>query len=175
MTKACASPARASAPRQPPAKTAAISRRSIAAGTARDCRVKSGRAPADTAQKPFIAVMTLPDQNRGSRPRPAAHRPEPCPLLLRAGLLLGVHAVKDALGADAGAFGTVVSAWFEPVAFLGCGLAVLWRARGTERRAPWLLVGAGLCLYASGNVFYNLAYSKCPAFPSPADGLWLSL
>src|SRR3954447_23734082 len=162
MTKACASPARASAPRQPPAKTAAISRRSIAAGTARDCRVKSGRAPADTAQKPFIAVMTLP-------------RPKPWLLLLLAGLLLGVHAVKDVLGADAGAFGTVVSAWFEPVAFLGCGLAVLWRAAHTERRAPWLLVGGGLCLYASGNVFYNLAYSKCPAFPSPADGLWLSI
>src|SRR3954454_16516365 len=118
--------------------------------------------PSRYRSKALIAVMTLP-------------RPKPWFLLLLAGLLLGVHAVKDVLGADAGAFGTVVSAWFEPVAFLACGLAVLWRARDTERRAPWLLVGAGLCLYASGNVFYNLAYSKCPAFPSPADGLWLSL
>ncbi|MEA2431033.1 MAG: hypothetical protein QOI19_1506 [Thermoleophilaceae bacterium] len=103
--------------------------------------------------------------------------PKPRLLLLLAVLLLGVHAVKDVLGADAGAFGTVVAQWFEPVAFLGCGLAVLWRAGQTERRAPWLLAGAGLTLYAAGNVYYNLAFTdvSAPPFPSAADGLWLSL
>ncbi|HEY0632880.1 MAG TPA: EAL domain-containing protein [Thermoleophilaceae bacterium] len=103
--------------------------------------------------------------------------PKPRLLLLLAVVLLGVHAVKDVLGADAGAFGTVVAQWFEPVAFLVCGLSVLWRAVETERRAPWLLAGAGLTLYAGGNVYYNLAFQgvSAPPFPSAADGLWLSL
>src|SRR4051812_29396602 len=96
-------------------------------------------------------------------------------MLLLAGMLLGMHAVKDVLGPDAGQFGTVMAGWFDPTAFLACGLAVLWRAGHTERRLPWLFVGAGLSLYAGGNIFFNIAYTHCPAFPSPADALWLSL
>jgi len=105
------------------------------------------------------------------------HPLKPRLLLLLAALLFGVHAVKDALGADAGQFGTVVSAWFEPVVFLVCGLATLARAPSTGRRGTWLLVGAGLTLYASGNVYYNLAFANVasPPFPSIADWLWLSL
>jgi hypothetical protein len=96
-------------------------------------------------------------------------------MLLLAALLLGLHAAKDVLGADAGAFGKVVAEWFEPVTFLACGLAVLWRAAYLERRMTWLLLGAGLTLYAAGNVYYNLAFTESPPFPSPADALWLSL
>jgi diguanylate cyclase (GGDEF)-like protein len=94
-----------------------------------------------------------------------------------AGALLCVHVVKDLLGTDAGAFGTVVSAWFEPAAFLACGLAVIGRAGSTGRRATWLLVGVGLTLYAGGSVYYNLAFAdvSSPPFPSIADWLWLSL
>src|SRR3954470_13004484 len=102
----------------------------------RRCRYRSKR---------FIAVTTLP-------------RLKPWLLLPLAGLLLCAHAVKDVLGADAGGFGTLVSAWFKPIAFLACGLAVLWRAY-TTRRVSWLLVGAGLTLYAGGNVYYNLAFA----------------
>src|SRR6266446_3815867 len=96
-------------------------------------------------------------------------------LLPLAGLLLALHGAKDLLGPDAGAFGTILGAWFQPVAFLGCGLAVLWRAAFAKRRTPWLLVGAGLTLYAGGNVLYNLMYADdvSPPFPSAADGLWL--
>ena len=105
------------------------------------------------------------------------HPLKPWLLLLLAALLLGLHATKDALGADAGQFGALVSDWFEPVAFLACGLATLARAPSTGRRLTWLLVGAGLTLYASGSVYYNLAFADVasPPFPSVADWLWLSL
>src|SRR5881398_2095615 len=94
--------------------------------------------------------------------------PKPRLLLPLAGLLLALHRAKDLLGPDAGAFGTILGAWFQPVTFLACGLAVLWRAGFTERRAPWLLVGAGLTVYAGGNVVYNLLYAgnASPPFPS---------
>ena len=68
---------------------------------------------------------------------------KPWLLLPLAGLLLGVHAVKDVLGSGAGDFGTVVSAWFQPVVFLACGLVVLGRAARSDRRAAWLLMGNG--------------------------------
>jgi diguanylate cyclase (GGDEF)-like protein len=98
-------------------------------------------------------------------------------LLVLAGALLCVHVVKDLLGTDAGSFGTVVSAWFEPAAFLACGIAVLGRAGSTGRRTTWLLVGAGLTLYAGGSVYFNLAFAdvSSPPFPSIADWMWLSL
>jgi hypothetical protein len=79
-------------------------------------------------------------------------QPKPWLLLLLAGSLLGVHTIKDVLASGAGEFGTVVSAWFQPVVFLACGLTVLVRAARTANRATWLLVGAGLTLYASGSV-----------------------
>jgi diguanylate cyclase (GGDEF)-like protein len=91
--------------------------------------------------------------------------------------LLAVHGVHDLLGPDGGQFTSLVAEWFEPVAFLGCGLAVLWGACRAKRRAPWVLIGAGLVLYASGNVFFNMATDAghTPGFPSAADALWLSL
>src|SRR3954471_20995461 len=94
--------------------------------------------------------------------------------------LLALHVGDDAFGSGSGAFSTLLADWFEPVAFLACGLTVLWggtRER-IERRIPWLLLGAGLILYASGNVYFNLmtrATGEAPGFPSTADALWLSL
>src|SRR3954468_3902807 len=94
--------------------------------------------------------------------------------------LLALHVGQDAFGSGSGTFATLLADWFEPVAFLGCGLTVLWggtRER-IERRLPWLLLGTGLVLYASGNVYFNLATEAtgaAPGFPSIADALWLSL
>jgi diguanylate cyclase (GGDEF)-like protein len=107
----------------------------------------------------------------------ALRSPKPWLLLPLAGVLLSVHVVKDVLGADAGGFGTIVSAWFQPAAFLACGVAVLSRAARREGRVPWILLGTGLVLYASGNVYYNLAFADVafPPFPSAADAVWLSL
>jgi diguanylate cyclase (GGDEF)-like protein len=114
--------------------------------------------------KPFPVVRTL-------------RTPQPWLLLPLAAVLLSVHAVKDVLGPDAGTFGTVVSAWFQPVAFLSCGIAVVWSAARRDGRRAWILLGAGLTLYAAGNVYYNLAFADVasPPFPSLADGLWLAL
>jgi diguanylate cyclase (GGDEF)-like protein len=67
--------------------------------------------------------------------------------------------------------------WFMPVVFLGCGLVTLARARRGPERLPWILLGLGLVLYSSGNVFFNLASmaGEPPGFPSAADALWLAL
>ncbi|MEA2411184.1 MAG: hypothetical protein QOC77_1745 [Thermoleophilaceae bacterium] len=92
--------------------------------------------------------------------------------------LLALHVGEDAFGDGKGAFATLLANWFEPTVFLGCGLAVLWGAARAERRLPWLLLGGGLVLYASGSVYFNLqteATGVAPAFPSTADVLWLSL
>ena len=63
------------------------------------------------------------------------------------------------------------------MAYLGCGLATLWRATVRDGRLPWVLLGSGLVLYATGSIYFNLAFGTDPSppFPSPADGLWLSL
>lgn len=94
-----------------------------------------------------------------------------------AAALLAIHVGHDALGSDHGAVADLFSKWFNPVAFLGCGLAVLLRAARSERRAPWLLLGAGLTIYAGGNVYFNIAESNGQSlgFPSVADVMWLSL
>src|SRR3954453_13000082 len=92
--------------------------------------------------------------------------------------LLALHVGEDAFGSDSGTFSMLVADWFQPVASLGCGLAVLWAPTRGQRRLPWILLGAGLILYASGNVYFNLmtrATGEAPGFPSTADALWLSL
>jgi hypothetical protein len=73
---------------------------------------------------------------------------------------------------------TPVAPYVTPVVIFGSGTACLLRATAlaTERRA-WQLIGAGLVLYASGSVVYNVALASSPEvpFPSAADVLWLSL
>src|SRR3954447_7058243 len=78
-------------------------------------------------------------------------------LLLFAGaLLVTLHVWHDAFGL--GAVDRVFSEWFMPVAFLASGAAALAGARRLPgERTAWLLLGAGLVLYAAGSVFYSLA------------------
>jgi len=105
-------------------------------------------------------------------------RPSPPRLLVLLGaLLLALHAAKDLTAADGSALGDFVSQWFMPAAFMLCGVTVLLRARRPGQRTAWLLLGAGLTLYALGNVYFNVATDggEAPAFPSGADALWLSL
>ncbi len=99
-------------------------------------------------------------------------------LILLAAALLALHVGEDALGSGSGAFARLLGDWFQPTAFLACGLAVLWGASRAGKRLPWLLLGTGLVLYAGGNVYFNLVTSatgQAPGFPSAADALWLSL
>src|SRR5690349_16580905 len=91
---------------------------------------------------------------------------------------LALHVVEDAFGSGSGTFAMLVADWFQPVAYLGCGIAVLAAPTRGRRRLPWVLLGSGLILYACGNVYFNLvtrATGHPPGFPSTADALWLSL
>jgi diguanylate cyclase (GGDEF)-like protein len=91
--------------------------------------------------------------------------------------LLGLRVGNDLLGSADSAFSQLFASWFQPAAFLLCGVAVLARAWQPGRRAPWILIGAGLTLYATGSVYFNMATGngETPGFPSTADGLWLLL
>src|SRR3954471_8399784 len=97
-------------------------------------------------------------------------------LLLGAGaLLLALHVVHDVFGL--GALDHAFSEWFMPVAFLGSGVVALMRGSGGSERTGWLLLGAGLVLYAAGSIYYSVAClaGAAPGFPSLADALWLCL
>src|SRR3954471_12244488 len=135
-------------------------------------------SPGSCVKRGFATADTHP--SAPNRPIPARKMIPPPKLRLLlplAALLLGLHVAKDQLGAGGGDFTELVADWFQPAAFLACGLAVLWRAVHADRRAPWMLLGIGLILYASGNVYYNLdsLSGSAPGFPSVADALWLSL
>src|SRR4051812_5142526 len=118
----------------------------------------------------------LPIRTRaGPKPQPPSMTRLLIPL---AAALLALHVGEEAFGSGSGTFSMLVADWFQPVAYLGCGLAVLWAPTRGQRRLPWILLGAGLILYASGNVYFNLmtrATGEAPGFPSTADALWLSL
>ena len=91
--------------------------------------------------------------------------------------LLALHGGHDLFEAHESALTATLETWFQPAAFMLCGVAVLLRARGGGPRGPWLLLGGGLTLYATGSVYFNLASLAGSAlgFPSTADALWLSL
>src|SRR4051812_37968152 len=118
----------------------------------------------------------LPIRTRaGPKPQPSSMTRLLIPLAVA---LLALHVGEDAFGSDSGTFSMLVADWFQPVAYLGCGLAVLCAPTRGRRRLPWILLGAGLILYASGNVYFNLmtrATGEPPGFPSTADALWLAL
>lgn len=99
-------------------------------------------------------------------------------LLLTAALLLGSYAVHGLFGFGSTAWDDAFTAWFQPTAFMACGVATLLSVkRRPEERAPWLLLGTGLVTYALGSVYFNLLFGDdaSPPFPSLADVLWLAL
>lgn len=69
-------------------------------------------------------------------------------------------------------FDVFFALWFQPVAYLGWGLATLWRATVRDGRLPWVLLRSGLVLYAAGSICFDLMFGTDPAppFPSPGDG-----
>jgi diguanylate cyclase (GGDEF)-like protein len=94
-------------------------------------------------------------------------------LIAAAVVVLGLQVAHLTAG-----LGEVWALWFMPLAFGGSGVATLARARlrGADR-IPWTLLGAGLVLYALGNVVFNVFHAgdASPPFPSMADALWLTL
>jgi diguanylate cyclase (GGDEF)-like protein len=91
--------------------------------------------------------------------------------------LLALHVTYDTVGLGSPSTDSLFAQWFQPVAFFGCGAATLLRAFAMKRRAPWLLLGCALILYAGGNLYFNVATDEGhpPGFPSAADALWLAL
>src|SRR4051794_22734410 len=148
---------------QPPAKMAASSTGSGRV-TARHSRAPRPQGRCTTADRDLSRAETTLLMTRLLIPLAVA--------------LLALHVGEDAFGSDSGTFARLVADWFQPAAYLGCGLAVLWAPTRGQRRLPWILLGAGLILYASGNVYFNVmtrATGEAPGFPSTADALWLSL
>ncbi len=99
-------------------------------------------------------------------------------LILAAAVFLALHVAHDLVSFGGDSFDSFFSLWYQPVGFLGCGLATLWRAASARgERLPWALLGSGLVMYAAGSVYFNLEYGNNPSppFPSLADGLWLAL
>jgi diguanylate cyclase (GGDEF)-like protein len=98
-------------------------------------------------------------------------------LVLLGVALLALHAGRDLFGAEGSAFAVALGKWFQPAVFMLCGVTVLLRARRGGQRTPWLLLGAGLTLYATGSIYFNIASRGGVelAFPSMADALWLLL
>ncbi len=119
---------------------------------------------ADSSQAPF-------------RPGAQIRQLSPRHLTVAAAALLAFHIAHGVIGFGGRSFDAFFALWFQPVAYLGCGLATLWRATVRDGRLPWVLLGSGLVLYAAGSIYFNFVFGTDPAppFPSPADGLWLSL
>ena len=86
--------------------------------------------------------------------------------------LLALYAWRQSFGLGSAGAEALYADWYLFLAFLLCGIAVLARAVDSSERAPWLLLGCGLLLYALGCVYFNAVE---PGFPSAADWLWLSL
>ena len=57
------------------------------------------------------------------------------------------------------------------------GVVALRVVRVREQRGPWILLGAGIALYAAGNLLWAfwLQHLEAPPIPSVCDVLWLSL
>ena len=67
--------------------------------------------------------------------------------------------------------------WGSPTAFYLAALAIVFRALRPGRLSPgWLLIGIGIALWASGDLYYSAAlWTADPMpFPSVADAGWLA-
>jgi diguanylate cyclase (GGDEF)-like protein len=92
-------------------------------------------------------------------------------------LLIALHVWHDVFGFGGGAVDNAFGAWFMPAAFLGSAAALIARAvQMRSERVAWLLLGAGLSVYAAASISYSVAdaLGTAPAFPSFADALYLA-
>ncbi len=100
---------------------------------------------------------------------------------LRAGAVLGLaaltfHIVHHAFGVGGSGIDYFTYNWLYDAVVLGAAIACLARATLVEReRLPWLILGVGLLLDATGEVYYSIAWgdSGTPPIPSLADLFYL--
>jgi two-component system cell cycle response regulator len=91
-------------------------------------------------------------------------------------LALAFHIAHGQLGIGGHGIDEFTSNWLYDGVIVGSALACLARAYLVPgERLPWLVLGAGLALDASGEIYYSLAFgdSGTPPTPSIADGLYL--
>jgi two-component system cell cycle response regulator len=73
--------------------------------------------------------------------------------------------------------GTVMDTLYDAILLGSALLCALRAVTRREERLPWALLAVGLALYAGGNIYWSVALADLDdaPYPSPADGLWLSL
>jgi diguanylate cyclase (GGDEF)-like protein/PAS domain S-box-containing protein len=88
-----------------------------------------------------------------------------------------IHAVHAGFGVGGSSDYRLVDVWIFYIAQLAAGLLVLLHGL-TDRseRIAWLLIGLGICAYATGSPVYALVvlHQATYSFPSSADLLWLA-
>ena len=101
--------------------------------------------------------------------------------MLRAGAVLGLaalafHIVHHTFGVGGSGIDYFTYNWLYDAVVLGAAIACLARATLVDHeRLPWLLLGVGLLLDATGEVYYSIAWgdSGTPPIPSVADLFYL--
>jgi diguanylate cyclase (GGDEF)-like protein/PAS domain S-box-containing protein len=88
-----------------------------------------------------------------------------------------IHALHAGFGVGGSSDYRLVDVWIYYVAQLTAGLLVLLHGL-TDRseRLAWLLIGLGICAYATGSPVYSVVvlHQATYSFPSSADVLWLA-
>jgi diguanylate cyclase (GGDEF)-like protein len=91
--------------------------------------------------------------------------------------LLAAFTLNAAFGADHGVVYTIFNSWVYNGLVLLAAASCLTRAvRVPAARAPWLILGAGLLLWAGAEIYNTafLAELEQPPYPSISDLLWLA-
>jgi two-component system cell cycle response regulator len=74
-----------------------------------------------------------------------------------------------AIGSGQGAIGGVFDTWVYDGLLLGAAGACFARARLVENeRAAWIVMGLGLTVWSSGEIYYSLAFSGAQSVPIPS-------
>jgi diguanylate cyclase (GGDEF)-like protein len=95
--------------------------------------------------------------------------------LLAAGL--AVHVMYGVLGVTAPLAKTLIGTIDYDALLLGSGLVCVARAVTVRAQRPiWAMLGAGMVLYAAGDITWSLLFEnvKDAPYPSVSDALWLS-
>ena len=112
-----------------------------------------------------------------SRLRPAERLFVRCALVAIA-VTIAAGAANALVGLGGATVADVISGWGSSVVYVTAAAVVVLRAiRIPQARGPWILLAAGLTLYAAGNVVWGIWLNdlEAPPIPSVSDALWLAL
>jgi two-component system cell cycle response regulator len=90
-------------------------------------------------------------------------------------LLVAAIALQAGLGIGGQRVEHFCATWiYDGVLVLAAGLCLTRACVGQGESTVWALFGAGLALWAAGDVYYSFGLADPNQFPSPADALWLA-